>query len=112
MSHQNYITAYCHVKNGEVNINGTIDFTDNAIIQSVDFLKQIYKHYQLAYPKFYKMDSLCKLGILCTEFALQHSSFLTNTPLDKTAIVLSNSASSLETDRQYQSANYGSQCNR
>jgi hypothetical protein len=48
------------------------------------------------------MDAQCKLGFLCAEFAFKGTEFLTHYDLSKTAIVLSNSASSLETDRVHQ----------
>jgi hypothetical protein len=48
------------------------------------------------------MDAQCKLGFLCTEYALNGTNFLIETDLTKTAIFLSNAASSLETDRVHQ----------
>ena len=50
------------------------------------------------------MDAQCKLGFLCAEFAIKESDFLAENDLSKTAIVLSNAASSLETDRAYQNS--------
>ena len=50
------------------------------------------------------MDLQCKLGFLCTEFALRDTNFLADNDLSKTAIVLSNAASSLETDRTHQNS--------
>ena len=48
------------------------------------------------------MDLQCKLGFLCTEFALQNTAFISENDLTKTAIVISNSASSLQTDKLHQ----------
>ena len=31
------------------------------------FLKEMYYNIELDYPKFFKMDNLCKLGIIGTE---------------------------------------------
>src|ERR1700741_5650650 len=56
----------------------------------------------MSYPKFHKMDALSKLGLLCAEHALKNGDFLSKYPLNRVGIVLSNSASSLETDRQHQ----------
>jgi hypothetical protein len=99
-----YITSYSHIKHHQVAVNGEIIFKAEPTHSLSEFLSEAYKSLGISYPKFHKMDSQCKLGLLCTEFALQHSAFLTNAALDKTAIVLSNSASSLETDRQYQAS--------
>lgn len=99
-----HITSYAHIKHHQVAVNGELIFNAEPTHNLSEFLSEAYKSLGISYPKFHKMDSQCKLGLLCTEFALQHSSFLANAALDKTAIVLSNSASSLETDRQYQAS--------
>ncbi|MGM1056193.1 MAG: hypothetical protein ACQEWG_09960 [Bacteroidota bacterium] len=61
-----------------------------------EFLKESYKFLTISYPKFHKMDALCKLGILATEVLFKNKEI----PSD-TALVFSNSASSLETDKQH-----------
>lgn len=63
------------------------------------FLKQTYQNLKIAYPKFHKMDGLCKLGILASE-VLFKDHFIP----PETALVFSNSASSLETDKKHQQA--------
>ena len=98
------ITSYAHIKHHQVAVNGELIFKTEPTHSLSEFLSEAYKSMGIIYPKFHKMDAQCKLGLLCTEFALQNSSFLTNSSLTKTAIVLSNSASSLETDRQYQAS--------
>lgn len=61
------------------------------------FLKNAYKKLEISYPKFHKMDSLCKLGIIATEFLFKNRKINADT-----ALVFSNSASSLETDKLHQ----------
>ena len=98
----NYINSYAHIKNNSVYVNGEEAFTydKNATINT--FLSEAYHAINIVYPKFHKMDALCKLGLLCAEFALQNNPFITEHDLQKTAIILSNSSSSLETDKLYQ----------
>lgn len=60
------------------------------------FLKESYNFLDISYPKFHKMDALCKLGILAAELLFKNREI----PAD-TALVFSNSASSLETDKQH-----------
>jgi hypothetical protein len=96
------ITSYAHIKHNQVSVNGEIIFQSNPSLRLAEFLSQAYKALDVSYPKFHKMDAQCKLGFLCTEFALKGTSFLTKNDLLKTAIVLSNAASSLETDRIHQ----------
>lgn len=96
------ITSYAHIKHNQVSVNGEIVFQSSSSLTLTEFLSEAYKALGLSYPKFHKMDAQCKLGFLCTEFALKGTNFLTENDLSKTAIVLSNAASSLETDRVHQ----------
>lgn len=98
----NTINSYAHIKHNQVSVNGEIIFQSNPSLSLAEFLSEAYKALGVSYPKFHKMDAQCKLGFLCTEFALKGTDFLTETDLSKTAIVLSNAASSLETDRIHQ----------
>lgn len=83
-------------------MNGKLVFSSERDGSISEFLSNAYKALGISYPKFHKMDAQCKLGVLATEFLFKDSVFLQRAALDRTAIVLSNSASSLETDRQYQ----------
>jgi hypothetical protein len=96
------ITSYAHIKNNQVSVNGEVVFQSDSSLGLVEFLSEAYKSLGISYPKFHKMDAQCKLGFLCAEFAFKGTEFLTHYDLSKTAIVLSNSASSLETDRVHQ----------
>lgn len=66
-----------------------------------EFLIEVYKHFELSYNRFYKMDSLSKLGWLASEI------LLTGTFNEKTyqphqvSIVLSNANASLDSDQKY-----------
>ncbi len=66
-----------------------------------EFLNGIYGYVETAYPKFHKMDPLCKLGFLAAEILLkgrEHEK--TYGPAD-TGIVLCNAHSSLDVDLRY-----------
>lgn len=98
----NQITTYTHIKNNQVSVNGNLVFSADKNLSLTEFLSAAYKELGASYPKFHKMDLQCKLGFIATEFVLKGSDFLQVNALDKIAIVMSNSASSLETDRQHQ----------
>lgn len=66
-----------------------------------EFLVSAYQHLALQYPKFYKMDSLSKLGWLAAEVLLKDSFEATRYRPEDTGIVLSNANSSLDTDIKY-----------
>lgn len=79
-------------------MNGTCVYEAGAEISTLEFLNQLYKHFEINYPKFFKMDILCKLGILASELLLKE---LNEAEKERTAIYLCNRASSLETDRKH-----------
>lgn len=66
-----------------------------------DFMDQAYQDLNPAYPKFYKMDRLAKLGFLAAEILLKSAQFKALPP-ESIAVVLANSNASLDTDKRYQ----------
>ena len=58
-------------------------------------LVELYKRFVADYPKFYKMDSLCRLGLIASELILK------NNELEPQAIILFNNSSSAIADRSY-----------
>ncbi|WP_439487933.1 3-oxoacyl-ACP synthase [Algoriphagus sp.] len=65
----NIITS-CIIENGSVTVNGSELFSSGSS-DSAMFLKETFKELQLSYPKFYKMDKLCQLAFVGTEFLLK-----------------------------------------
>ena len=100
----NSITSYARIKNNSVFVNGTLVFSADTNLNITEFLSEAYKKLSISYPKYHKMDTLCKLGFLCAEFAIQNTPFLEANNLDSIGIVLSNSSSSLQTDILHQNS--------
>ena len=94
--------SYIHIKKNQVLLNTQLLFKQNQPKSLTSFLSELYQFSELSYPKYHKMDSLCKLGFLAAEFLIQNSKLTQQFPFDKIGIVLSNAASSLDTDRQHQ----------
>lgn len=67
--------------------------------QSIYSPAAIYRSYIGDYPKFFKMDGLCKVGFIGAEFLLKG---LTPEQKENCAIVLFNHGGSVATDRKYQ----------
>ncbi len=88
------------VGGGEVLINGAVDFTSDSK-EHHQFLKRIYRHYGIDYPKFFKMSPLSKLGFLASELLLAGID-LSETAPGRVSVVVANSSSSLHTDQIYQ----------
>ena len=92
-----YINSYVAITDKLVLIDGKEQ--DLSFLNHEDsYLTQLYRHYGMNYPKFFKMDDLCKAGFLGAELLL-------GTPKDMVhdwAIVSFTSTSSISTDINYQ----------
>jgi len=64
-------------------------------------LKELYYELELDYPKFFKMDNLCKLGVIGVELLVRNNQNLFNGK-DKIGIILQNKSSSLDSDIKHQ----------
>lgn len=94
-----YIQHYCKIKANTLTVDDSIVIGQPENQELTDFLKFLYKYLELGYSKFFKMDKLSKLAFLASEVLLKEE-----TGLENCAVVLSNHASSLETDRVYQAS--------
>ena len=97
----NYITNYCIIRNNKVIINNRIDYVHKNFINFNNFIRFLYKHYQIKYPKFYKMDNLSKLAFITSECLFKENNFIQSYNNEEIGIVIANSHSSLDTDIKY-----------
>jgi hypothetical protein len=88
------------IENNTIVLNGKAVFEVEENTSFEQFSIAAYKSLNISYPKFYKMDNLCKLGFLAAEYLLKEYPVTQYEPED-IAIVLANRASSLETDVNY-----------
>jgi len=95
-----YILSHTKIKNNCLWHNGKLITQGAETVAYTGFLEEAYKSLNLSYPKFFKMDALSKLGVLCAEQILVDEN-ISQFPKEKTAIVLSNRNSSLQTDMAY-----------
>ena len=86
----------CTIANNAIAVNGQIVFKQDPDIDFSTFAKAAFVKLELTYPKFYKMDRLCKLGFLAVEYLLAGNPACR--PDESTAIVLCNSSGSLDSD--------------
>ena len=64
-------------------------------------LTELYRTYVGDYPKFYKMDGLCKLGFLTSELLMRCDHDGQQTEDEQRAVILFNHSSSIDTDQHY-----------
>ena len=65
-------------------------------------LTELYRTYMGDYPKFFKMDTLSKLGFVASEMLLKDEGQERFVPREDRAIVLFNKTASLQADTNYQ----------
>lgn len=82
------------VKNG-------VKLFENPGVDVAGFLLSVYQYFQFNYPKFYKMDSLSKLGWLASEVLLKDSFDKAAYQPEVVGVVLANANSSLDNDLKY-----------
>lgn len=88
----------CCIQEGRVEVNGQMVYAHPEEACFDECIKGAFKALELAYPKFYKMDRLSKLGFVAMQYLLQAVPGWEKMDKGKIALVFSNSASSLDTD--------------
>lgn len=84
-----------------VRVNGdTIFLSDYE--DATSFLKSAYRGMKISYPKFFKMDNLCKLAFLSAEAMLSDGRVKETYAARDIGIILQNASSSLTTDEKHQ----------
>lgn len=94
------IISYCVIENNTVCRNGETlyEYNNNA---AESFPDAAYSRFGFAYPKFYKMDNLSRLGWLASEVLLKDAKLDERYNPQDISIVLSNSNASLDADLHY-----------
>jgi len=76
----------------------SVKITQSSIENDINsFLKEMYYKLVLDYPKFFKMDNLCKLGVIGTELLCRKNKDLFIRK-DRVGIILQNKSGSLDSD--------------
>ncbi len=86
----------CRIANGKVVVQGDVVYESDDDFP--EFIRNAFKRLGAANMKFYKMDNLCKLGYLASEYLLANSHYGSN----EIGVVLANRSSSLDTDIHHQ----------
>lgn len=98
---KNKIIHYCNIKNNEVHLDGEKLYASKGEDNFLNFIKGVYKHFNIDYPKFYKMDSLCKLAIASSSILLDGLNEKVESDM---AIILSNKSSCIDVDIKHQTS--------
>jgi 3-oxoacyl-(acyl-carrier-protein) synthase len=98
-----YIQREVRLEARKVYVDDVLLFEDEAADTDLAFLGKLYRHLNLSYPKFFKMDPLSKTLFLVSELLLQDTGLSSEAGDSGVAQVFQNGHASLYTDRQFQS---------
>jgi len=96
------IQSYTRISNYTLIINGNDVFASPESESYTSVLTAIYRHLQVQYPKFFKMDNLSKTGFLSVEALFNKKNEEAALDGSNTPVFLICKSSSLETDCNYQ----------
>ncbi|MFB2120371.1 hypothetical protein [Parapedobacter sp. 2B3] len=98
MERSNYgIRSYCSIRGRSVRVDGNSFLTADPAMPLGDFLKSAYRKLAIDYPKFHKMDGLCKAIFVAAELIARASG-----PYKRhTALVFANRSSSYLSDSRH-----------
>lgn len=99
MENKTYIHSTCVIQKNKIVLNGESVFS-NGIEGFNDFAKKVYQEFEIAYPKFFKMDSLSKLAFIGAELLLKP--IIDPLKENNIGLLFANKSSSLDTDVKYQ----------
>ncbi len=100
METQNYgISTYCTIRGRSIRLDGNCFFEADPTTPLGDFLKLAYRKLAIDYPKFHKMDGLCKTIFIAAELIARESG-----PYEShTALIFANRSSSYLSDSRHAS---------
>lgn len=98
---EHYITAFSRIYDFRAFVNGRLIYYQENIATFADFIKTVFRQEKIAYPKFFKMDSMSKLGFLASELVLKERP-VEGYDAALTGVVFANSGASLDTDMAHQ----------
>ncbi len=95
-----YITSYCKITNSECVVNGKKLLARRN--GDDDWAKQLYKNLEVDYPKFHKMDLMCKFGLIATEILKKQVDTINAYGDDEIALIFCNSLSCFDVDEKFE----------
>jgi hypothetical protein len=99
-----FISSFVRIRNGAIARNSDIVFAKEGGADY--FFDAAYTNLQIQYHRFYKMDRLCKLAFLATEYLLGKTPITEKYSGGNTGVVVSTKNSSIDTDISFYKSMY------
>jgi replication initiation and membrane attachment protein DnaB len=95
------IISCCSILNNQVKLNGEMVLAKDTQVPFNEFIKAAYDLNASPYLKFFKMDDLCKLAFVASEFLLKNRKLSEQYGAENVSLLFANTSSSLDTDIHY-----------
>lgn len=95
------VLSYCRITNGKIVVNDRM-LPVSTDVDTTKWLSNVYHEQNMLYPKFFKMDNLCKTGFLSAELLLHEVCFDRENVKPDWSVVCVERSSSLDDDRIFQ----------
>lgn len=93
------INHYCVIASGKVLVDGKELYKDaKHAADFSEFIRGVYRHFEINYPKFYKMDPLCQISVVAMSILIEKTGMVLN---EKAALLLSNKSSCIDIDKKH-----------
>ncbi len=92
-----HIQSYCAIRDRSITVNGEVFLKMDHATRLGDFLKSAYRQLDIDYPKYHKMDGLCKAIFVATELLARASGPF----LGDTALIFANRSASYLSDSKH-----------
>lgn len=96
------ITSVSRIRKGNLWKNSDLIFAEENAENFSNFIKAAFKSLNVAYPKFYKMDNMCKLGFVASEVLLANRKLADEYKKEDIGLILLNRTSTINTDKDHQ----------
>lgn len=96
-----YVQSFCALSPRHLFVNDSRINLPESSADTDAFLKEVFRGRGYNYPKFFKMDTLAKLGFLTAEIVLDGNSSLLHLERNRCGIVVQNTHSTVQTDRAH-----------
>lgn len=97
------ISSYCHIVPGKLMLNEQL-LLEDSVTTLPEFIRIAFKAAGMAYPKFYKMDDLCKLALVAAEHLMKDPTLLERHSKEQVGLIVQNASSTYDTDVTYQAS--------
>lgn len=95
------ITSACLIRNNHIQLNGETMLEKEKHLPFNEFIKGAYELNASTNLKFFKMDNLCKLAFITSEFLLKNKKISEQYGAENVSLLFANTSSSLDTDINY-----------